>query len=376
LSEGWPDFWIRGKKIDLIDLVDTINLIKQINTINTVNNLGTLNTLNTIETIQKINPKTIDTTEYNTVIDLIEKIQQIDNISNLSTLNTINTVETINTINLIKALYNAEMRQVGITNGDFETGDLTGWFTRYVNSEYGTAQVTDEQAFHGDYSCKFTVASPKGANTPEINQLLILPPSLIERIDFYWLGEPGTRFWAGVVYTDSTADNFYFDAPTLYIWQNASILGSQLNQDKTVMLIAFGPANETVNEGKTFYLDAINVTLRVPVYQVEKDRTISREGSITHFNVSASAAGSTTIYTPSSGKKAKVLAWNLYCDADVICELRFSTSGNVIAGLPSKGATAMNLIGCTAPTGDTDETIEIYVSDAANIKGWICVQEV
>jgi len=105
-----------------------------------------------------------------------------------------------------------------------------------------------------------------------------------------------------------------------------------------------------------------------------KDRTLSREGTVVHFSVSASAAGSTTIGTPASGKAFRILAWNFYCDSDVVCELRFANSGNVIAGLPAKGATAMNLVGCTAPTGDTDEPIEIYVSDAANVKGWICVE--
>jgi len=68
--------------------------------------------------------------------------------------------------------------------------------------------------------------------------------------------------------------------------------------------------------------------------------------------------------------------WSFYCDADVICELRFSTSGNVIAALPAKGAHAMNLIGLNGPQGDIGEEIEIYVSGAANVKGWICVKEV
>jgi len=111
-------------------------------------------------------------------------------------------------------------------------------------------------------------------------------------------------------------------------------------------------------------------------YRVEVINALVREGSIHHFNVSASAAGSTVIYTPSSGYAAKVLGWSFYCDADVICELRFSTSGNVIAALTAKGAHAMNLIGLNAPKGSTNETVEIYVSGAANVKGWICVKEV
>ena len=108
----------------------------------------------------------------------------------------------------------------------------------------------------------------------------------------------------------------------------------------------------------------------------ELTRAVKREGSIHHFSVSASGAGSTTIYTPSSGKAVQVLGWSFYCDADVVCELRFTSSGNVIAGLPVKGAHATNMVGLTPLQGSTDETVEIYVSGAANVKGWICYKEI
>ena len=111
-------------------------------------------------------------------------------------------------------------------------------------------------------------------------------------------------------------------------------------------------------------------------YKVKVTNTVVREGSISHFSVSATGAGSTVIYTPASGKAVQILGWSFYCDADVTCELRFTSSGNVIAGLPAKGAHATNMIGLTAPQGSTDETVEIYVSDAANVKGWICYKEV
>jgi hypothetical protein len=103
---------------------------------------------------------------------------------------------------------------------------------------------------------------------------------------------------------------------------------------------------------------------------------ISREGAITHFNLTFSAAGSQTIYTPSSGKAAKVIAWSFYSDADVVVEMRFGTSGNVIAGLPAKGANAMNLVATEAPTGAANETIVIYGGGVVNVKGWVSIVEV
>jgi hypothetical protein len=103
---------------------------------------------------------------------------------------------------------------------------------------------------------------------------------------------------------------------------------------------------------------------------------VDRQGKITHFSVSLSTSGTSTIYTPSTGKAAKVIAWSFYSDSDVVVELRFGTSGKVIAGLPAKGANAMNLIGTEAPTGAADETIVIYGGGAVNVKGWVSIVEV
>jgi len=103
---------------------------------------------------------------------------------------------------------------------------------------------------------------------------------------------------------------------------------------------------------------------------------VYRRGTVAHVSVAASGAGSTTVLSPASGKAARVLGWSLMCDADVTCLLRFTTSGHVIAALPFKGAHAMNLVGLTCPQGAADEAVEVYVSGAANVKGFIVVEYV
>lgn len=105
------------------------------------------------------------------------------------------------------------------------------------------------------------------------------------------------------------------------------------------------------------------------------DVQLPREGTYTNVAVSLAAAGSSTVYTPAAGKKAQVLGFFLYCDADVTWELRYATSGNVIAGLSLEGAVAMNLVALDPPEGAADEVVEVYASAAANVKGWICVVE-
>lgn len=98
----------------------------------------------------------------------------------------------------------------------------------------------------------------------------------------------------------------------------------------------------------------------------------SPRGTIQHFSATATA----DVKTPSTGKALKILAFFYYCTADITTELRFKTSTNVIGGLPQKGAVGMNLIGRKPPQGSTNEVVEIYLSGAGTVKGWICWEEV
>ncbi|MEM3617292.1 MAG: hypothetical protein QXJ31_05200 [Candidatus Bathyarchaeia archaeon] len=104
--------------------------------------------------------------------------------------------------------------------------------------------------------------------------------------------------------------------------------------------------------------------------------TISREGSIVYFNLSFTAAGSTTVYTPSTGKKAQIIGFFMENTADVEAILRFATSLNPVAPLPTKGVVAMNFIGLKEHEGAVNEAVEVYASGATSVKGWICIKEV
>jgi len=108
------------------------------------------------------------------------------------------------------------------------------------------------------------------------------------------------------------------------------------------------------------------------VTQKEKDRIIVAEGTVLHFSKTATG----DVKTPASGKKLRILAFFYYSSADITTELRFKTSGNMVGGLPVKGAVGMNLVGRKAPEGAVDEAVEIYLSGAGTVKGWICYEEV
>jgi len=99
---------------------------------------------------------------------------------------------------------------------------------------------------------------------------------------------------------------------------------------------------------------------------------VYEDGEITHFNLTATG----DVDTPASGKALRVLGWFYYCTADITTELRFKTSGKVIAGLPVKGAVGMNLVGRKPPQGSANEIVEMYLSGAGTVKGWVCTVEV
>jgi len=376
MTEGWPDFWIRGKKIDLIDLIDEINTIHTIETINTVTNLGTLDTLNTIGTIQKINPQNTD----NVVIDRVKTINTIEAVNNIGTLDTINTVDTINTIDKIKVIHDARIVPNLIQNGSFRTGSLEGWY-----KQKGDEYVEYDETYQ-EYVCILpTVNSGIAQFTqPILGNLARIVVRYNHEVD-------NSEIEIIVQYRDGTADTFDFTATTGGTWYDAVVEPTTNKPIRGIVIY-------NMTDGSELKITGIEMLRKNIVYQAEKDRTITnfpseyplpssqisdlknvnvqRAGSILHFSKSFTSAGSADVIVPGTGKAIRVLAWNFYVDADVTCELRFKNSGNVIAALPAKGATAMNLIGCTAPTGDTEEPVEIYVSDAANVKGWICAEEV
>jgi len=95
-------------------------------------------------------------------------------------------------------------------------------------------------------------------------------------------------------------------------------------------------------------------------------------GTIQHFSATATA----DVKIPTTGKALRILAFFYYCTADITTELRFKTSTKVIGGLPAKGAVGMNLVGRKPPQGSGDERVEIYLSAAGTVKGWICYEEV
>lgn len=95
------------------------------------------------------------------------------------------------------------------------------------------------------------------------------------------------------------------------------------------------------------------------------------EKTLTYYEIDANATEN--VITVASGSTAKVYAFFYYCDADITTELRFKTSGKVIGGLSVEGAVGMNMRASDLPPyeGADDEEVEIYLSAAGNVAGWV-----
>ena len=273
MSEGWPDFWIRGKKIDLIDLINTVNLIKQIEQIDNITNLGTLDTINTVGTIQKINPQNTD----NVVIDRIKLINTIETVNTLDTINTINTVDTINTIDKIKVIHDARIVPNFIQNGSFRTGNLDGWsnYTANVYVEYDTSAK--------DYVCVLPNENDwiSQHTPPIIAATTVIKVYFKHQID-------GGQLKIRVLTADNNIEEFTATATYGGTWY---LYTAEPTRNSPILAVDLW--NKT--SGSELRITHIEILRKPIVYQAEKDRTITPYEAETSGEIAA--AENTSGYT-------------------------------------------------------------------------------
>jgi len=437
MSEGWPDFWIKGKYIELIDTINTVNLIKKIEQIDNITSLGTLDTINTVGTIQKINPQTINSTEYNTVLDLIKKIQQIDNISNLGTLDIINTVGTIQKINPT-ATENVVIDRIAkidnVTNlGTLDTLNTIGTIQK-INPQntdnvvidrvktINTIETVNNLGTLNTINTIDTLNTLSTVNTVEtINTIQTV--NTINNIDnIERAGVPsnpifnsefrlGLEGWnsAGAEATtlnDYTCAKFgtstfalvfqrivpEYGMPAIVCWLASSVDNGQITvivdrhgEDALSQTITLTTANQWEEHQIIFEKPGIitrvtfkNATDGAYGYVTKVRMNILRPrwvSTIKSFNISASSSGNYGVWTPSSGKAIRLKLIQYESDADVEVGLRFGDTGSLFARRTTKGVMALNLIGCNIQ-GGTDEALNLYTGGAVNVKGFVLGEEV
>lgn len=301
-------------------------------------------------------------------LDLIDKITEVGLIDLITE---VSTIKTIDTIQQIRSIESADMRTGLIRNPSFETGNLNGWRVVCNAAGSGSYEVTDTveggvyKPWQGNYALKLVANNPATGIEPEIGQRL--PFVAVEDIDylaFPWFANSNRKLCCDVYYTDDTRSTFEFTASLLWLWKHAVIKGAQLTAGKTVYQFGIYPKSESpLNDGASFYVDDADVRL-VPM--------LGEIGTIQPFSIAATG----DLKTPATGKKLQILDFYYYSTVAGVTELRFKTSGNLIGGLPDKGACGFNKVRRPFWIGAADERVEGYLSGAGAMKGYFTCKEV
>jgi len=226
----------------------------------------------------------VDTFAYRTVeqsigihsIDYIDLINTINTINKILGITAIDTIDTINTLNTIKRIADAPfIANIGQSmNGDFETGNLAGWY-----DPAGIATVTDKYpdlTRGSKYSCNLK-ASSYGLIQ------VFTPPFPLEAIveaSVETLSEnPSTeQLEVKFFFTDGLHLSIYMDRNTIAkTWQRADIWAklqaalwsSPANRSKHVYAIWF--RNSGTTDG--LYIDAVTI-LTLPTEHMLKQKTL------------------------------------------------------------------------------------------------------
>jgi len=343
--------------IQKINPSDTENVVvDRVAKIDNITTLETLNTLNTLGTIQKINPQNTD----NVVIDRVKTINTIQTINTLDTINTISKVNEIVAIDEIKWLATDKTRQLNAITNPFFDNKLVGWFGAFVKAE-----STEDPFIAFGYDA--VMVSDNSFLAQTFDRPLI-------KSEILWAKIRCKADAAGdlAVLTIDQNGNLYTN--TIAISTSWDTYNLPLPTEQTIAMYIYPDTAGIV----PIRIKFISAPLKRIVYQAEKDRTITditKVSTIKSFNISASASGNNTIWTPASGKAIRLKLVQYESDADVEVGLRFGSTGSLFARRITAGVMALNLVGCNVQ-GATDEKLNLYVGGAVNVKGFVLGEEV
>jgi hypothetical protein len=253
------------QNIEYIDLINVINTINRINEIKIISNIANIDLIREISNVGNV-----------------ANISNIQNLANLSLIQKISLIQELSLVGIINEI--ALIRKIGDApwianigqsmNGDFETGNLAGWY-----DPAGIATVTDkypELERGSKYSCNLK-ASSYGLIQ------VFTPPFPLEAIveaSVETLSEnPSTeQLEVMFFFTDGLHLSIYMDRNTIAkTWQRADIWAklqealwsSPANRSKHVYAIWF--RNSGTTDG--LYIDAVTI-LTLPTEHMLKQKTL------------------------------------------------------------------------------------------------------
>jgi hypothetical protein len=346
--------------IDLINVINTINRINEIKIISNIANIDLVKEISNVDNVANIlNIRNISNVANVSLIQKISLIQELSalgkiytisdvlGISNVGTIGKINTIsdilgisnigkianisniQNISNVAAIRLLQYAPLKRYLIANGDFETGDLSGWSDATAN-----VAIDSTIKHRGSYSCKL----------PANNWIKQLVPRIYgDTLELTWWdyrNVGGDTYTVIVWFTDGTSESTTV-TPITGAWDSK---GWKPTTHKLVSAIQFWAT--ATNTGNIWiddiYLEAPIVDIIDRVNQLSTVNnllnphpiSLTPESKLVDANqfsgtFSPTAAGSTTIISAVSGKVIRIYDFSLWNSgsADVTVELYFGTSG-------------------------------------------------
>jgi len=302
-------------------------------------------------------------------IDLIDLITEITNIRSIDLIDLITRIDEITTIKTIEAILSLpDITVKGSEGGAFKQASIVAgeWSSPDGFSDPDSQWTDEAKAYDGDVATfcyiyiptaftwtsflYFTLSTPISSNKLSLylKMLNVDPASYIMDIDVHRDGS-----WVDVF------QGYLSDYPAQ--WQDIEFGTGLVDQIRLRCKTDSNSLYFGLAEIKLWKLGAVGGEL----ITIEAEK-----GTVTPFSKTVTA----DLCTPASGKKIRVWAAFYYSQADIITELRFKTSGNVVLALPTLGSVGMELKR-TKMLGAVDEVLEIYLSGAGTVKGWVSVSE-
>jgi hypothetical protein len=298
---------------------------------------------------------------------ILSKVQKIDELTLLKTLEVLEELTTIKTIETIVSM--PDFTPKGSEGGAFKQASVAAGSWVLETGYSDPDNVWENEASIYDNNINSNAYSNVAGESWSSFLILTIASTYSNKLKFYvdWsFGRP-----------DKVDIDVYKDGVWVHVIEGATING--WNE------VSFSAGQVTEIRVRLYNDNATTSTLRIMEVQLwslstvggelivksptasdfKAETTETEEGTLLQFTVTAT----TDLVVPALGKVVKVYSAFYYCRDDIVTELRWKTSGQVVLALPTLGAVGASKL--KLQVGADTEKLQIYLSGAGTVKGWL-----
>ena len=301
---------------------------------------------------------------------ILSKVQKIDELTLLKTLEVLKELTTIKTIETIVSM--PDFTPKGSEGGAFKQAAIAAGSWVLETGYSDPDNVWENEALIYDNNINSNAYSNVAGESWSSFLILTIASTYSNKLKFYvdWsYGKP-----------DKVDIDVYKDGVWVHVIEGATTNG--WNE------VSFSAGQVTEIRVRLYNDNATTSTLRIMEVQLWSLSTVGGElivksptaadfkATVTEAEIGTrlqfTLTGTTDLVVPATGHSVKVLDAFYYCRDELVTELRWKTSQQIVLGLPTLGAVGVqkmkNQVG-----GDT-ETLELYMSGSGVVKGWLNYQ--